>query len=110
MFSGRLAVGLFFPPRGVSSAARPPRASGEVAEIVGALVLSIQEPEVAKAIAKRSVTEQLAERTAQSDVAKASQLQYIDKLVDVLVAPRPTVEKTTEAPHVQYIDKVDNFS
>ena len=35
----------------------------------------------------------------------------IDNLVDVLVqqAPRPIVEKTIEAPQLQYIDEVVNF-
>ena len=65
-----------------------------------------------KAIAKKSVSvsEQLAEQIAQSELAKASQLQHIDKLVDVLVeqAPRPIVEKTVEAPQLQYIDVMVN--
>ena len=99
-------------------------------------VLPIQEHEVVKAIAKKSVLEQFAEQIAQSEVtkvireervseplglfverivqtevAKASQLQHFDKLVDVPAeqAPRPIVVKTIEAQQLQYSDKVVNF-
>ena len=45
-------------------------------------------------------------------MAKASQLQYIDKLVDVSVeqAPRPIVEETFGAPQSQSTGEVVNVS